>query len=203
MSLGLACALIPQRKQLSSFSRQDETPAMERTISKGQKKSLRLWGAKRKGSRRQKACEETASFEEARGDDDFFQRFDVTIVKTGGERQQQMLPTETPAGTLYETNRNAARKQVRFHKFDHVLFPGGDTEYVFSLYDQEIEAEATRDFTNDIDDFFRRIKKKIQDASAGGDAGASVGDESESIGSGSDSGSFSASASDSVSTSTR
>lgn len=46
-----------------------------------------------------------------------------------------------------ETQRLKGRetKQVRFHKYDHVRFTDGATEYVYSLYDRELEQEETRE----------------------------------------------------------
>ena len=160
------------------------TSTINRTLNKRSRKkqSSLPWGIQRRGYRRadeSSSEEETASFDEdSYPEEDFFQRFHVTVVNTAGESRHQdttRVRDNIMHNSLHTPETEQlfqGRKQVRFHKYDHVRFLGGDSEYVYSLYDREVEEETTtHDFAEEIGEvvgdvsyFFNCIQQGLQDA---------------------------------------
>lgn len=181
-----------RRNKEEEETKATDTSGIDKALSRGSSSNSKkrsfvgLWRNRRKGYRKEEwSLEDTASIEEEaqaneQDEDDFFNRFQITVVRTGNAPLQSETTSrandsqetgETFASSQQQQQHGITHKRVRFHKYDHVLFPGGDTEYVYSLYDQEIEAEANHNFRDDIEgmvggvsNLFRYIERSIHDA---------------------------------------
>lgn len=155
-------------------SRLVRAAATEKTSSPSVQASFRrkvrlsVWrGGRRKHSDTVSEGGTTTTTYETR-EDDFFNRFHVTVVKTRTESSRPDDEDRFEELTAHDCG-VVAKKTVRFHKYDEV-WNGGPREFVYSLYDRERQEETERDIADDFEDvvgnvshFFKCIKKGIED----------------------------------------